>query len=111
MTVWLYVSLRKGTSEIGVKLVFFTFLLTFFVETLIKSINYCQSVPLDHLYVYCENCMWGFLPSFLTWVNLAIFCLDQCQMEIFSSAQHQLGGWGFRIARGIQEIACRISRS
>ena len=40
---------QKKHSEIGVKLVFFTFFNTFFVERLIKSIIYCQTVPLDRL--------------------------------------------------------------
>ena len=50
-------------SKIGI----FLFLLTFFVETLDKSINYCQSVPLDHLLIciHYENCMSGFSAFFL----------------------------------------------
>ena len=60
MTV--FVSLRKCKSEIGVKLVFFTFFINSFVETLFKNINYC---PPDctfgpFTYVHCENYMSGF---------------------------------------------------
>ena len=40
-------------------------------------------------YVCCEILLQASLPSFLTWVILVIFCLDQCQMEIFCSAQYQ----------------------
>ena len=48
-----HVSLRKSTPEIGVKfLVFFTFFINFFMKTSIKSIIYCQTVPLDHLLMY-----------------------------------------------------------
>ena len=48
-SILLHVSLRKSTPEIGVKFfVFFTFFINFFMKTLIKSIIYCQTVPLDH---------------------------------------------------------------
>ena len=41
---------ERRASEIGVKLlVFFTFFINFFFKTLIKSIIYCQTVPLEHL--------------------------------------------------------------
>ena len=47
MSVLLHVSLRKRTPGIGVKfLVFFTFFINFFMKILIKSIIYCQTVPL-----------------------------------------------------------------
>ena len=36
---------EKKYLENGVKLVFFTFFINFFVETSIKSIIYCQTVP------------------------------------------------------------------
>ena len=58
---------EKKYPEIGVKLVFFTFSLTFFVETLIKSIVYCQTVPLDLLLMYIVKIVCqASLPSFLT---------------------------------------------
>ena len=64
------------------KMVFFTFFINFFVETLIKSTNYCQTVPLDHLLLYILNsvCQASVLSL---WVNLVILCLDYCQMGIF----------------------------
>ena len=92
MTVYLCVLLRKSTSEFGVKLVlFYTLFRNVFVEALIKSINYCQFLPLAHLLMYIvKNVCQVSMPLFLTGVNLAIFCLDQYQMEILCSAQHQL---------------------
>ena len=82
--------IKKSTSETGVKcFVFFTFFINFFMKTLIKNIIYCQTVPLNRLLILCcENCMAGFSVSFLIWISLAIFHLDQCQMEIVCSAQH-----------------------
>ena len=61
ISVLLHVSLRKSTPEILVKFFLFTFFINFFMKTLIKSIIYCQTVPLDHLsaYVYCKTCMPG----------------------------------------------------
>ena len=61
------VSLRKIKSEIGVKLVFFTFFINFFVETLFKNINYCQTVPWDHLLTYIvKTVCQASVPLFLT---------------------------------------------
>ena len=85
MPVW-----EKVPSENGVNVVFFIFFINFFVETLIKSIIYCQTVPLDCLLTYILKIVCqASLPSFLTWVNLAIFCLDQSQMIVSYSTQHQ----------------------
>ena len=87
--------MRKGASEMGVKLIFFTFLLTFFVGTLIKSINYCQSVPLDHLYEYCENFMSGFSAFFLNLSksrNILFRSMSNWNF-LFSSASIVIGLW------------------
>ena len=58
-------------------------------KTLIKSIICCQTVPLNRLHIYVMKivCQASLL-SFLTWVSLSIFYLDQCQMKIVCSAQH-----------------------
>ena len=69
--------------------VFFTFFINFFMKTLIKNIMYCEIVPLNRLLIYfVKTIRQASLLSFLTWVSLAIFYLDQCQMEIVCSAQH-----------------------
>ena len=70
-------------------MVFSTFFINLFVEALIKNIIYCQIVPLNRLLIVKIVCQ-ASLPSFLTYVNLAIFCLDQWQKEILCSTQHQL---------------------
>ena len=72
--IWhLYVSLRIWNwNKIGI----FHFFINFFMETLIKNINYCQALPLDHLLMYIVKTVQASVSSFLTWVNLAIFCLD-----------------------------------
>ena len=58
---------EKKYPEIGVKLVFFTLFINFFVETLIKSIIYGQTVSLDHLIMHIVKIVCQFsLPSFLT---------------------------------------------
>ena len=45
------------------------FFINFFMKILIKSIIYCQTVPLDRLLMYVvEIVCQGSLPSFLTWV-------------------------------------------
>ena len=82
---------EKSIAEIGVKLlVFFTFFINCFMKTLIKSITYCQIVPLECLLTYFVKIVCqASLPSFLIWVSLAIFCLDQWLMKIVCSAQHQ----------------------
>ena len=97
MSFLLHVSLRKSTPEIGVKfLVFFTFFINFFMITFIKSIIYCQTVPLDRLVMYVVKVVCqASLPSFLTWVSLTISCLDKCQRKgncLFSSASLSLVG-------------------
>ena len=43
---------EKKYSENGVKLAFLTFFINFFVEILIKSIIYCQTVHLDRLLMH-----------------------------------------------------------
>ena len=58
---------EKKYPKNGVKLVFFTFFNNFFVETLIKSIVYCQTVPFDCLLMYILKIVsQASLPSFLT---------------------------------------------
>ena len=58
---------EKKYPKNGVKLVFFTFFNNFFVETLIKSIGYCQTVPFDCLLLYILKIVGqASLPSFLT---------------------------------------------
>ena len=76
MSVELDVSLLKSTSKIGVKfLLIFFFFINFFMKTLIKSIIYCQTVPLERLLMYIVNIVCPVsLPLFLTKVSLAIFC-------------------------------------
>ena len=76
MSVELDVSLWKSTSKIGVKfLLIFFFFINFFMKTLIKSIIYCQTVPLERLLMYIVNILFQVsLPLFLTKVRLAIFC-------------------------------------
>ena len=44
-------------------------------------------LPVNGMYVVKIVCQ-SSLPPFLTWVSLAIFCLDQCQMQIACSAEH-----------------------
>ena len=103
MSVLLHVSLRKRTPGIGVKfLVFFTFFINFFMKILIKSIIYCQTTftyvdrLLDRLLMYVlKTVCQASLSSFLTWVSLAIFCLDKCQKKgncLFSSVPMSLVG-------------------
>ena len=76
VSVELDVSLLKSTSKIGVKfLLIFFFFINFFMKTLIKSIIYCQTVPLERLLMYIVNIVCQVsLPLFLTKVSLAIFC-------------------------------------
>ena len=63
----------------------------FFMKILIKSIIYCQAVPLECLLMYVVKTVYqASRLFFLTWVSLTIFCLDQWLMEIVCSAQHQL---------------------
>ena len=38
-------------------------------------------LPVDRMYVVKIVCR-ASLALFLTWVSLAIFCLDQCQMDV-----------------------------
>ena len=73
------ITFEKSTSEIGEKLL--VFFIYFFMKTLIKSIIYCQTVPLERLLMYVMKivCQASLL-SFLTWLSLEIAC----------SAQHQL---------------------
>ena len=68
MSVLLHVSLRKSKPETEVKFfVFFTFFINFSMKTLIKSIIYCQNVPLNHLLMYVvEVVCQASLPLFLT---------------------------------------------
>ena len=65
----------------------FHFFINFFImKTLIKSKIYCHAVSLNHLFMYVGKIVCqASLPSFL---SLAIFYLDQCQVEIVCSAQH-----------------------
>ena len=45
------------------------------MKTLIKSIIYCQTVPLDRLLMYVVKMLCqASLPLFLTSISLAIFC-------------------------------------
>ena len=69
----------------------FRFFINWFMKTLIKSIMYCQTVPLERLLTYVLKMVCKVsLPLFLTWVSLAILCLDQCLMEMDCLAQHHL---------------------
>ena len=49
-------------------------------------------LPAGRMYVVKILCQVS-LPSFLTWVSLTIFCLDQCQMDIACLAQHLCHYW------------------
>ena len=95
ISVLLHVSLRKSTPEILVKFFVFTFFINFFMKTLIKSIIYCQTVPLDHLsaYVCRKTCMPG-LSAF--GLNLSksgnILFRKMSNGEIVSSASLSLVG-------------------
>ena len=82
MSVLLHVSLRKSAPEIGVKFsVFSLFSLAFFMKTLIKSMVYCQAVPLDDVVkILCQT----FLPLFLTGESLAL--INAKEREIVCSA-------------------------
>ena len=59
---------EKNTFETGVKLlVFFIIFINAFMKTLIKSIIYCQTVPLERLLMYvvkivCQASLFSFLP-------------------------------------------------
>ena len=58
---------QKKYPKIGVKLVFFTFFINIFVETLIKNIAYCQTVSLDRLIMHIVKTVYqASLPLFLT---------------------------------------------
>ena len=84
---------ERRASGIGVKLlVFFTFFIDFFMKTLIKSIIYCQAVPLEHLLLMYVVLIVYRAPllSFPTRVSWQYFVLDQWLMEIFCSVQRQL---------------------
>ena len=95
ISVLLHVSQRKSTPEILVKFFVFTFFINFFMKTLIKSIIYCQTVPLDHLsaYVCRKTCMPG-LSAF--GLNLSksgnILFRKMSNGEIVSSASLSLVG-------------------
>ena len=87
---------ERRASEIGVKLlVFFTFFINFFFKTLIKSIFYCQTVPLEHLLLmYVVKIVYqASLLSFPSWVSLAIFCFRSMSNGnfLFSSASIVIG--------------------
>ena len=78
MSVLWYVGLRKSTPETWVKfLVFFTIFSLTFIKIFIKSLIYSQNVPLGHLPMYVAKIVHQpSLSLFLTWVSLAIFCLE-----------------------------------
>ena len=80
ISVLLHVSLRKSKPETEVKFfVFFTFFIKFSMKTLIKSIIFCQNVPLNHLLMYVVKVVCqASLPLFLTGISLAMFCLEKC---------------------------------
>ena len=88
-------SLRNTTPGIRVKFFVFTFFINFFMKTLIKSIIYCQTVPLDHLsaYVCCRTCMSG-LSAFV--LNLSksdnIFFRKMSNGKVFSWESSSLVG-------------------
>ena len=64
MSILLPVSFRKSTIQF---LVFFTFFIISLMKTLIKSIIYCQTMPLDHLLRYVAKIVSeATLPSSLT---------------------------------------------
>ena len=72
-------------------LVLFISFVNFFTKILMKGITYCQTVPVGRLLIYAVKivCQTSLL-FFLTWVSLAMFCLDQWLMEIVPSGQQQL---------------------
>ena len=66
--------------------IFHLFINFLIMKKLIKSKIYCHVVSLNHLFMYIGKIVCqASLPSFL---SLAIFYLDQCQVEIVCSAQH-----------------------
>ena len=69
ISVKLNVNLWKSTSKIGVEfLLIFIFFINFFMKTLIESIIYCQTVPLDRSLMYIvEILCQASLILFLTW--------------------------------------------
>ena len=83
MSVELDASLWKSASKIGVVfLLFFSFFINLFMKTLIKSIMYCQTVPLDRLLMYIVKILFqASLPSFLTWIS-KYFVLGQCKWKL-----------------------------
>ena len=95
ISVLLHVSLRKSTPEILVKFFVFTFFINFFMKTLIKSIIYCQTVPLDHLSAYV--CRKTYMPGLSAFgLNLSksgnILFRKMSNGEIVSSASLSLVG-------------------
>ena len=55
-------------------LLIFTFFINFFMKTVIKSIIYCHTMPLNRLLTYIgKSLCQAYLSSFLTWVSLKIF--------------------------------------
>ena len=89
------ITCEKSTSKIGEKLlIFFTFFIEFFLKILIKSKEHnllpgCFPGTFLLMYVVKIVCEASLL-SFLTWISLAIFCLDQWLMDTDCCAQHQL---------------------
>ena len=80
MSILLPVSLRKSTIQF---LVFFTFFINFLMKTLIKSIIYCQTMPLDYLLRYVAKIVSeATLPSSSTWVSPAIFVLENAEWKL-----------------------------
>ena len=89
-----FVSLRKSKSEIGLKLVFFTFLWKRFCGNIIqehKLLPGCVFGPFT--YVYCKNCMpgfCGFVVSLSKFGNI-LFRLTSNRNFRFSSASIVIG--------------------
>ena len=82
ISILLHVSLRKRTPDIGVKFfVFFTFFINY--ENINQEHNLLPDCAFGPLRYAAKLVCRASLPSFLTWVSLAIFCLEKCQMEIF----------------------------
>ena len=93
ISVLLHVSLRKSIPEIGVKFfVFFTFFINFFYKNINQEHNLLPDCAFGLLMYVAKLLCQASLPLFLTWVSLAIFCLEKCQMEIASSASLSLVG-------------------
>ena len=85
-------SQKKYTWNWSKILCIFHFFLYLFYENINQEHNLLPDCAFGPLMYVAKIVCQASLPLFLTWVSLAIFCLEKCQMEIVSSALLSLVG-------------------